>query len=88
MNLIKLAIERPVSVVAAMLMTVLFGLVALQTIPIQRRPRLKSPAARRAPSPGSLSAARPAMRGRFMSSATFWRTSCATAWSGWTASRG
>jgi len=43
MNLIKLAIERPVSVVAAMLMTVLFGLVALQTIPIQLTPDVNRP---------------------------------------------
>ena len=33
MNLIRLAIDRPIAVVAAILMVVMFGLVALQTIP-------------------------------------------------------
>ena len=34
MNLIRLAIERPVAVLAGVLMIVMFGLVALRTIPI------------------------------------------------------
>ncbi|MFQ6017074.1 MAG: efflux RND transporter permease subunit [Kiloniellaceae bacterium] len=43
MNLIKLAIRRPVAVVAAVLMVVMFGLVALQTIPIQLSPDVNRP---------------------------------------------
>jgi len=43
MNLIKLAIERPIAVVAAVLMVVMFGLVALQTIPIQLSPDVERP---------------------------------------------
>jgi HAE1 family hydrophobic/amphiphilic exporter-1 len=33
MNLIRLAIERPIAVVAAVLMVVMFGLVPLENIP-------------------------------------------------------
>ena len=43
MNLIRLAIERPTAVVAAVLMVVMFGLVALQTIPIQLSPDVNRP---------------------------------------------
>ncbi len=43
MNLIRLAIERPVAVVAAVLMIVMFGLVALRTIPIQLAPDIAKP---------------------------------------------
>jgi len=43
MNIIKLAIERPIAVVAAVLMVVMFGLVALQTIPIQLSPDVNRP---------------------------------------------
>ena len=43
MNLIRLAIERPIAVVAAVLMVVMFGLVALQTIPIQLAPDVNRP---------------------------------------------
>ncbi len=43
MNLIRLAIERPVAVMAAVLMVVMFGLIALQTIPIQLTPDIRKP---------------------------------------------
>ena len=43
MNLIRLAIDRPIAVVAAILMVVMFGLVALQTIPIQLTPDVRKP---------------------------------------------
>ncbi len=43
MNLIRLAIERPIAVIAAVLMAVLFGLVALTTIPIQLTPDVRKP---------------------------------------------
>ena len=43
MNLIRLAIERPVAVVAAVLMVVMFGLVALNAIPIQLTPDVRKP---------------------------------------------
>ena len=43
MNLIRLAIERPIAIIAAVLMTVMFGLVALQTIPIQLAPDVNRP---------------------------------------------
>ncbi len=43
MNLIKLAIDRPVAVMAAVILAVLFGLVALNTIPIQLTPDLRRP---------------------------------------------
>jgi HAE1 family hydrophobic/amphiphilic exporter-1 len=42
-NLIRVAIERPIAVVAAVLMTVLFGLVALERIPIQLAPDVNRP---------------------------------------------
>lgn len=43
MNVIRLAIDRPIAVVAAVLMVVLFGLLALQTIPIQLTPDVQRP---------------------------------------------
>ena len=43
MNLIRLSIERPIAVIAAVLLTVLFGYVALQTIPIQLAPDVNRP---------------------------------------------
>ncbi|MCP5150145.1 MAG: efflux RND transporter permease subunit [Ectothiorhodospiraceae bacterium] len=43
MNLIRLAIDRPIAVIAAVLLTVLFGLVALRTIPIQLAPDVNRP---------------------------------------------
>ncbi len=43
MSLIKVAIERPIAVVSAVLMVVLFGLVALETIPIQLAPDVNRP---------------------------------------------
>ena len=38
MGLIRLAIERPIAVVAAVLMILIFGMLALQRIPIQLSP--------------------------------------------------
>ena len=43
MNLINNAINRPIAVVAAVLLVVLFGLVALKTIPIQLAPDVNRP---------------------------------------------
>ena len=43
MNLIKLSITRPIAVIAAVLMVVMFGLVALETIPIQLAPDVNRP---------------------------------------------
>ena len=43
MNLIRLSIERPVAIMAAVLMVVMFGLVALQAIPIQLIPDVRKP---------------------------------------------
>ena len=43
MNLIRLAIERPIAVVAAVLMVLMFGLVALENIPIQLAPDVNRP---------------------------------------------
>ncbi len=43
MNLIRIAIERPIAVIAAVLMVVMFGLVALTTIPIQLTPDIRKP---------------------------------------------
>jgi HAE1 family hydrophobic/amphiphilic exporter-1 len=43
MNLIRLSIERPIAVIAAVLMVVMFGLVALNTIPIQLTPDVNKP---------------------------------------------
>src|SRR6056300_838573 len=42
-GIIKLAIERPVAVLAMILMTVVFGVMALQTIPIQMSPDIEKP---------------------------------------------
>lgn len=43
MNLIRIAIDRPIAVAAAMIMIVLFGLIALQAIPIQLAPDVDRP---------------------------------------------
>ncbi|MET4806543.1 efflux RND transporter permease subunit [Limibacillus sp. MBR-115] len=43
MNLIRGAIERPIAVIAVVLMVVLFGMVALQAIPIQLAPDVRQP---------------------------------------------
>ena len=43
MNIIRLAIARPIAIIAAVLMILLFGLVALQTIPIQLIPDVRKP---------------------------------------------
>jgi len=43
MGIVRLAIERPMAVVAAMLAIVAFGLVAMQTIPIQLTPDVRRP---------------------------------------------
>ncbi len=43
MNLIRLSIERPIAVIAAVLMVILFGIVALQMIPIQLAPDVNRP---------------------------------------------
>ena len=43
MNLIRLALDRPIAVLAAVLMVVMFGLVALQNIPIQLAPDVRKP---------------------------------------------
>ncbi|MFY0611145.1 MAG: efflux RND transporter permease subunit [Hyphomicrobiaceae bacterium] len=43
MDPIRIAIERPIAVVAAVLMTVLFGLLALSRIPIQLIPDVRKP---------------------------------------------
>ena len=43
MNLIRAAIDRPTAVVAAVLLIILFGLVALTTIPIQLAPDVNRP---------------------------------------------
>lgn len=43
MNIIRIAIDRPTAVVAAVLMVVMFGLVALKTIPIQLTPDIRKP---------------------------------------------
>ncbi len=43
MNLIRTAIDRPIAVAAAMIMIVLFGLIALQAIPIQLAPDVDRP---------------------------------------------
>ena len=43
MNLIRLSIERPIAVVAAIMMVTMFGLVALKTIPIQLIPDVTRP---------------------------------------------
>ncbi len=43
MNLIQAAIARPIAVIAAVVMVILFGLVALDTIPIQLTPDIRKP---------------------------------------------
>ena len=43
MNLIGISIQRPIAVTAAVLLVILFGLVALQTIPIQLAPDVNRP---------------------------------------------
>ena len=43
MNIIRAAIDRPIAVMAAVLMIVMFGLVALKTIPIQLTPDVRKP---------------------------------------------
>ncbi len=43
MNLIRIALERPVAVIAGVLMIVMFGFVALQQIPIQLTPDVRKP---------------------------------------------
>ena len=43
MNLIKLSIEKPVAVIAAVVMVVMFGFAALRTIPIQLTPDVRKP---------------------------------------------
>ena len=43
MDIIRLAIERPIAVIAAVLMAVLFGALALSRIPIQLIPDVRKP---------------------------------------------
>ena len=43
MNLIRVSIERPVAVIAAVLMVVMFGVLALTKIPIQLTPDVRKP---------------------------------------------
>ncbi|MCP4330290.1 MAG: efflux RND transporter permease subunit [Alphaproteobacteria bacterium] len=43
MDLIRLALDRPIAVIAAVLMVVMFGFVSLQTIPIQLTPDVRKP---------------------------------------------
>ena len=43
MNLIRLSIEKPVAVIAAVVMVVMFGFTALRTIPIQLTPDVRKP---------------------------------------------
>ncbi|WP_120496972.1 efflux RND transporter permease subunit [Kiloniella sp. EL199] len=43
MNLIKISIERPIAIISAVIMVVLFGAVALQLIPIQLTPDVNRP---------------------------------------------
>lgn len=43
MNLIQTAIHRPIAVIAAVMMIVMFGLLALNTIPIQLTPDIRKP---------------------------------------------
>ncbi len=43
MNVIKASIDRPIAVIAAVLMVVMFGLIALQSIPIQLTPDVRRP---------------------------------------------
>lgn len=43
MDLIRLSIERPIAVMAAVIMLILFGLIALSAIPIQLTPDIRKP---------------------------------------------
>ncbi|HBT41010.1 MAG TPA: hypothetical protein DEB21_02945, partial [Rhodospirillaceae bacterium] len=43
MDLIRLSIQRPIAVMAAVLMLILFGVVALYSIPIQLTPDIRKP---------------------------------------------
>ncbi len=43
MNLIRASLERPIAVIAAVIMVVMFGAVALRTIPIQLTPDVRKP---------------------------------------------
>ena len=43
MNLIRLAIERPMAVLAVVMMAVMFGILALTRIPIQLTPDVRKP---------------------------------------------
>ncbi|MEG3620199.1 efflux RND transporter permease subunit [Magnetovibrio sp. PR-2] len=43
MNLIKTSIDRPIAIVAAVMMVVMFGLLALELIPIQLTPDINKP---------------------------------------------
>lgn len=43
MNIIKASIERPIAVISAVLMVVMFGLLALKTIPVQLAPDVRRP---------------------------------------------
>ena len=43
MNLIKVSIDRPIAVVSAVIMVLLFGWLALKTIPIQLAPDVNRP---------------------------------------------
>ena len=51
MNLIKASIDRPIAVVSAVIMVVLFGWLALQTIPIQLAPDVNRPVITRIDAP-------------------------------------
>ena len=43
MDLIRISIERPVAVVSAVLMVIMFGIVAASSIPIQLAPDVRKP---------------------------------------------
>lgn len=43
MDLIRISIQRPVAVISAVLMAIMFGVIALQTIPIQLAPDVRKP---------------------------------------------
>ena len=43
MNLIRTALDRPIAVIAAVMMVIMFGVVALQSIPIQLTPDVRKP---------------------------------------------
>ncbi|MEM6904204.1 MAG: efflux RND transporter permease subunit, partial [Pseudomonadota bacterium] len=43
MNLIRIAIERPIAILAGVAMVIMFGIVALQSIPIQLAPDVNRP---------------------------------------------